>query len=95
MRREKHMMDHHAKRNFRGLVASAIFAAVLGLGSGTASMVAANAYLGDLESAKSHAETLKAFAPDFLPAVLSGKIEVCKLPEHNKLFVEGLRRAGL
>ncbi len=58
-------------------------------------MVAANAYLGDLESAKSHAEALKAFAPDFLPAVLSGKIKVCKLPEHNKLFVEGLRRAGL
>ena len=31
------MMDNHAKRNLRGLVASAIFAAMLGLGSGTAS----------------------------------------------------------
>jgi len=58
-------------------------------------MVAANAYRGDLEAAVSHAETLKVFAPDFLSAVLSGKTEVCKLPEHNKLFVEGLRRAGL
>jgi TolB-like protein len=58
-------------------------------------MVAANAYLGDLEAAKSHAEVLKAFAPDFLPAVLSGKFVVCKLPEHNKLLVEGLCRAGL
>ena len=37
MRQEKHMMDNHAKRNLRGLVASAIFAAVLGLGSGPAS----------------------------------------------------------
>ena len=31
------MMDNHANRNLRGLVASAIFAAMLGLGSGTAS----------------------------------------------------------
>ena len=37
MRQEKHIMDNHAKRNLRGLVASAIFAAMLGLGSGTAS----------------------------------------------------------
>ncbi len=58
-------------------------------------MVAANAYLGDLKAATSHAEALKSFAPDFLHAVLSGKIEVCKLPEHNKLLVEGLRQAGL
>ncbi len=58
-------------------------------------MVAANAYLGDLEAAKSHAEALTAFSPDFLPAVLSGKFEVCKLPEHNALLVEGLRKAGL
>jgi TolB-like protein len=58
-------------------------------------MVAANAYLGDLEQAKSHAQSLKAFAPEFLPAVLSGEIEVCKLPEHNALLVEGLRKSGL
>jgi len=29
------------------------------------------------------------------PAVLSGEIEVCKLPEHNALLVDGLRKAGL
>lgn len=58
-------------------------------------MIAANAYLGDMGAAASHAEALKAFAPEFLDAVLSGKTEVCKLPEHNKLFVEGLRQAGL
>ncbi len=40
MRQEKHMMDNHAKRNLRGLVASALFAAMLGLGSGTASATA-------------------------------------------------------
>jgi TolB-like protein len=58
-------------------------------------MVAGYGYLGDLEAAKSHVDALKAFAPDFLPAVLSGNIEVFKLSEHNALLVEGLRRAGL
>jgi TolB-like protein len=58
-------------------------------------LVAAHAYLGDLESAEAHAQALKAFAPDFLRAVLSGKVEVCRLPEHNKLLVEGLRKAAL
>ena len=46
-------------------------------------MVAGYGYLEDLEAAKSHVEALKAFAPDFLRDVLSGKIEMCKLPEHN------------
>jgi TolB-like protein len=58
-------------------------------------MVAGYGYLGDLQAAKSHVDALKAFAPDFLPAVLSSEIEVFKLPEHNALLVEGLRRAGL
>ena len=56
-------------------------------------MVAGYGYLGDLEATKSHVEALRSFAPDILPAVLSGKFEVCKLPEHNTLLVEGLRRA--
>ena len=58
-------------------------------------MVAGYGYLGDLEAAKSHVDAVKAFAPDILPAVLSGHIEVLKLPEHNAFLVEGLRRAGL
>jgi TolB-like protein/Flp pilus assembly protein TadD len=58
-------------------------------------MVAAYGYLGDLEAAKSHVDALRAFAPDFLPSVLSGHIEVFKLPAHNALVVEGLRQAGL
>jgi len=58
-------------------------------------MVAGYGYLGDLEAAKLHVEALRAFAPDFLSDVLSGKIEICKLPEHNALLVEGLRKAGL
>jgi len=57
-------------------------------------MVAGYGYLGDLEASRSHVEALESFAPDILPAVLSGNIEVCKLPQHNTLLVEGLRRAG-
>ena len=58
-------------------------------------MVASYGHLGDLDSAKSHATALKAFAPDFLPAVQTGTIEVFKLPEHNALLIEGLHKAGL
>ena len=58
-------------------------------------MVAAYGYLGDLKAANSHVDAVTAFAPDILPAVLSGNIEVCKLPEHNAFLVKGLRRAGL
>jgi TolB-like protein len=58
-------------------------------------MIACNAYLGNLEVAKTHAGTLMSFSPDFIPGLLSGEIEVCKLPEHNTLLVEGLRQAGL
>jgi len=57
-------------------------------------LVAANAYLGDTEAARSHAQSLEAFAPGFLQAMLSGEVEVCRLPEHNTLFVEGLLKAG-
>jgi TolB-like protein/tetratricopeptide (TPR) repeat protein len=58
-------------------------------------MVAGYGYLDDLEAAQSHVSAVKAFAPDILSAVLSGKNEVFKLSKHNTLLVEGLRRAGL
>ena len=58
-------------------------------------MVACYGFLGDIESAKSHVEAIESFAPNILPAVLSGDIEIWKLPEHNALLVEGLRKAGL
>ena len=58
-------------------------------------LIAANAYLGDLDAARFHADALNAFAPDFLPALLSDKVTLCKQPEHNALLKEGLRQAGL
>ena len=59
MRQEKHMMDNHAKRNLRGLVASAIFAAMLGLGSGTAS---ATPFLVDFTADPTDAATVTSFS---------------------------------
>ncbi len=58
-------------------------------------MIASNAYLGDLESAGRYAESLEASVPGFIDGVLSGEIEICKLPQHNALLVDGLRKAGL
>ena len=58
-------------------------------------MAAANAHLGDEGTARYYVQNLSTFAPEFLPAVVSGRIEVFKSPEHNKLLVDGLRRVGL
>lgn len=58
-------------------------------------MVASYGHLGDIELSMSHVSEIKAFAPDFLLAVVTGEKEVFKLPEHNALLLEGLRKAGL
>lgn len=58
-------------------------------------MVAAYGHLEDFEAAVSHRDALGKFAPSILPAVRSGTIEIFKLPEHNTLLLEGLRKAGV
>jgi TolB-like protein len=58
-------------------------------------MVACCAYTGDFEQAALHADELKSFAPDFIPTLLRGDMLLYKMPEHNKLLVDGLRKAGL
>ncbi len=57
-------------------------------------MIACCAYTDDPAGAARHAQELKAFAPDFIPSVLSGAMTLYKMPEHNTLLVEGLRKAG-
>jgi hypothetical protein len=37
---------------------------------------------------------LKIFSPDFIPAILRGDMPLYKMPEHNKLLVDGLHKAG-
>jgi TolB-like protein len=59
-----------------------------------AMMIASYGHLGNLEPAGQHAKALKEFAPDFIPALLTGEMEAYKMPEHNALLLEGLRKAG-
>jgi len=58
-------------------------------------MIACCVHNGDLEEAKEHAKFLASFSPDFIPSVLRGDLTLYKMPEHNALLVEGLRKAGL
>jgi TolB-like protein len=57
-------------------------------------MVASCAYTGDFEQAARHAEELKMFSPDFISTILHGDLSLYKMPEHNQLLVDGLRKAG-
>jgi len=57
-------------------------------------MIACCGHLGDLDEAARQATDLNAFAPDFLPSVLLGDMTIYKMPAHNALFVDGLRKAG-
>ena len=58
-------------------------------------MVACCAHTGNLDEAAYHADELKVFSPDFIPTILRGDLLLYKNPEHNKLLVEGLRKAEL
>lgn len=58
-------------------------------------MVACCAFADNLEEAKQHAEELHLFSPDFVPAVLRGGLLLYRNPAHNKLLIEGLRKAGM
>ncbi len=44
--------------------------------------------------ATGQALNINEFAPDFIPSILRGKMTIFKMPEHNALFVDGLRKAG-
>ena len=58
-------------------------------------MIACCAYAGEFEEATRNAEFLESVAPDFIPSILRGDLTLYKLPEHNALLVDGLRKAGL
>ncbi len=57
-------------------------------------MIACCAYTDDPAGAARHAQELETFAPDFISSILSGAMTLYKMPEHNSLLVEGLRKAG-
>lgn len=58
-------------------------------------MVACCAYTDDPMGAARHAHELETFAPEFISSILDGKMNLYKMPKHNSLLVQGLRKAGL
>jgi TolB-like protein len=58
-------------------------------------MIACCGSAGDLKEAARHAMELEAFAPDFLRTIFRSEMNLYKMPEHNKLLVDGIRKAGL
>ena len=58
-------------------------------------MIAICTYKGDSSGARTHADALRSFAPDFIPAVLCGEMNLYKQPEHNELLMNGSRKAQL
>ncbi len=57
-------------------------------------MIACCVHNGDLKEAREHVDFLKSFAPDFIPSILRGDLTLYKMPEHNALLIDGLRKAG-
>jgi TolB-like protein len=58
-------------------------------------LVACCAYTGDFQQATQHADEIKTFSPDFIPSILRGDMLLYKMPDHNRLLEDGLRKAGL
>ena len=57
-------------------------------------MIASAAHLGRAEAARPHAEALAAFAPAFTDGIVSGRLVLYRLAEHNQLLIDGLCKAG-
>ena len=58
-------------------------------------LIASSAFIGDFEEATKQAEQLKAFAPEFIPSLVSGDLSLFQQAETNELLLQGLRKAGL
>ena len=56
-------------------------------------MIACCVHKGEFKKAREHVDFLKSFAPDFIPSILHGDLTLYKMPEHNALLVDGLRKA--
>ena len=56
-------------------------------------MIACCAFNDDLDDAGKHVDSLKSFAPEFIPSVLRGDMTIYRDPAQNALLAEGLRKA--
>ncbi|MFD1159015.1 BTAD domain-containing putative transcriptional regulator [Roseovarius aestuarii] len=57
-------------------------------------MIASATHLGQPEDARPHADALASFAPKFLDSIVSGRLILYRLPEHNALLVSGIKKSG-
>ena len=57
-------------------------------------MIACCVHKGEFKKAREHVDFLKSLAPDFIPSILRGDLTLYRMPEHNALLVDGLRKAG-
>jgi len=58
-------------------------------------MIAYAAEVGDDKLLHSHLDKLNSFAPDFIPSLFRGDYIAYHKPEHMKMFLDNLRKAGL
>jgi len=58
-------------------------------------MIAYAAETGDASLLKTNLEKLQGFAPEFIPSLFSGEIRPLSKPEHMKMLLDSLRKAGL
>ncbi len=58
-------------------------------------MIASLGHLGRLTEARQHHEALVSFSPTFVDTVIMEQLVLYRLPAHNQLLIEGLRKAKL
>jgi len=57
-------------------------------------MAASYAHMDNMENATQQLRELERFSPDFAESILRKRMSLYKLPEHNQLLIEGLKKAG-
>lgn len=55
-------------------------------------MIACATHLGQPDAARPHRAAISEFAPAFLDSIVSGRLVLYRLPEHNALLVEGITK---
>ena len=59
-----------------------------------AMMIAHAAEVGNLEMLETHRTALMSFAPDFIESLFRGENQLFQKPEHMKILLDGLQKAG-
>lgn len=57
-------------------------------------LIASAGHLAQPQDGTAHAEALAGFAPTFLDSIVSGRLALYRLPEHNALLIDGIVKSG-